>query len=97
MLKMNKTVEIPLNEWYCNNSKGNGGKAKRTMIKFENIAKVAIVNKNGETNPYIGTKKDDSSNYLTFKMWKKMATKESTLMITKEEQLLILIATRIIR
>lgn len=71
MLKMNKTVEIPLNEWYCNNSKGNGGKAKRTMIKFENIAKVAIVNKNGETNPYIGTEKDDSSNYLTFKMWKK--------------------------
>ena len=55
MLKMNKTVEIPLNEWYYNNSKGNGGKAKRTMIKFENIAKVAIVNKNGETNPYIGT------------------------------------------
>ena len=31
------------------------------------------------------------------KCGKKMATKESTLMITKEEQLLILIATRIIR
>lgn len=41
------------------------------MIKFENMAKVAIVDKNGETNPFTGTEKDDPSNYLIFKMWKK--------------------------
>ena len=41
------------------------------MIKFENIAKVAIVDKNGETNPFTGTEKDDPSNYLIFKMWEK--------------------------
>lgn len=38
------------------------------MIKFENMAKVAIVDKNGETNPFTGTEKDDPSNYLIFKM-----------------------------
>lgn len=39
--------------------------------KFENMAKVAIVDKNGETNPFTGTEKDDPSNYLIFKMWEK--------------------------
>lgn len=64
MLKMNKTVEIPLNEWYCNNSKGNGGKAKRTMIKFENIAKVAIVNKNGYKRIYVNDYKRRTVAYI---------------------------------
>lgn len=39
--------------------------------KFENAAKVAIVDKNGETNPFTGAEKDDPSNYLIFKMWEK--------------------------
>ena len=41
-------------------------KEAKAMINFEAIAKVAIVDKNGETNPNIGTDHDDASNYLTF-------------------------------
>ena len=44
------------------------GEAKK--IKFNRVAKVAIVNK-GETNPYIGTSKDSESNYFVFREWKK--------------------------
>lgn len=45
------------------------------MLKFEGTAKVAIVDKNGETNPNIGTDHDDASNYLTFKLWEKNGRK----------------------
>lgn len=41
------------------------------MKKFTTFAKVAIIDKDGNTNPWIGTKNDDESNYLTFKYWHK--------------------------
>ena len=50
-------------------------KEAKEMIKFEKIAKVAIIDKNGETNPNIGTNRDDDSNYLTFKLWEKNGRK----------------------
>lgn len=50
-------------------------KEAKAMINFEAIAKVAIVDKNGETNPNIGTDHDDASNYLTFKLWEKNGRK----------------------
>lgn len=50
-------------------------KEAKEMIKFEKIAKVAIIDKNGETNPNIGTTRDDDSNYLTFKLWEKNGRK----------------------
>lgn len=49
--------------------------AKHTMIKFEGTSKIAIVDANGECNPNCGTKNDDESNYLTFKMWEKYGHK----------------------
>lgn len=33
--------------------------------------KVAIIDKDGETNPWVGTCNDDESNYLKFKYWSK--------------------------
>lgn len=45
--------------------------AKRTMIKFERRAKVAIVDANGVCNPNCGKENDDESNYLIFKLWEK--------------------------
>lgn len=41
------------------------------MIKFDGVAKVAIVNKDGVANPCVGTDHDSESNYLIFKLWQK--------------------------
>lgn len=49
--------------------------AKRTMIKFERYAKVAIVDANGVYNPNCGAANDDESNYLIFKLWEKNGLK----------------------
>ncbi len=45
-------------------------KAAMQKIKFNSVAKVAIVEK-GEVNPYCGTEYDSESNYYDFKLWQK--------------------------
>lgn len=46
------------------------------MLKFDGIEKVAIVDKDGATNPNIGTNHDCSSNYLTFKILEERDSKK---------------------
>lgn len=41
------------------------------MKKFTGYAKVAVIDREGNTNPWCGTNKDDESNYYVFKYWSK--------------------------
>jgi hypothetical protein len=43
------------------------------MKKFTGYAKVAVIDRDGNTNPWCGTNKDDESNYYVFKYWSKGA------------------------
>ena len=48
-------------------------KEKNKMKKFTGYEKVAVIDRDGNTNPWCGTDKDDESNYYVFKYWSKGA------------------------
>ena len=41
------------------------------MKKFTGYEKVAVIDRDGNTNQWCGTDKDDESNYYVFKYWHK--------------------------
>lgn len=43
------------------------------MKKFTGYEKVAVIDRDGNTNQWCGTDKDDESNYYVFKYWSKGA------------------------
>lgn len=46
------------------------------MKKFTGYAKVAVIDRDGNTNPWCGTNKDDESNYYVSSIGAKVHMKE---------------------
>ena len=52
-------------------NKANILEGEQKMKKFTGFEKVAVIDRDGNTNPWCGTDKDDESNYYVFKYWSK--------------------------